>query len=454
MNDTICAIATSQGIGAIAIIRVSGEESKKIVNKIFKGKNLEEVKSHTINYGHIIDENNNVVDEVLVSIMDAPRTYTAEDTVEINTHGGIAPTNKVLELLLENGCRLAEPGEFTKRAYLNGRIDLLEAEAVMDMIEAKTDMQRNLAINQIDGKVSNLINDIRDDMVQIISNINVNIDYPEYDDVDIITNDLLVPKVTNLKEKIEKILKESKNGKIIKDGINTAIVGRPNAGKSSLLNALLDEEKAIVTDIAGTTRDIVEGQISINGIILNMIDTAGIRETEDLIESIGVEKSKKVINESELVLLVLNNNEEITEDIKEIIKSIQNKNYIVVLNKIDLDNKINIDELDIDKDKVVKLSIINNEGIEDLKNKIIEMFNLNKLEKQDPTYLSNSRNISILKNCYKRIQDIEEALNNNQTLDIIEMDIKNIWEELGKINGTTYEEELLDEMFKRFCLGK
>ena len=454
MNDTICAIATSQGIGAIAIIRVSGEESKKIVNKIFKGKNLEEVKSHSINYGHIIDENNNVVDEVLVSIMDAPRTYTAEDTVEINTHGGIAPTNKVLELLLENGCQLAEPGEFTKRAYLNGRIDLLEAEAVMDMIEAKTDMQRNLAINQIDGKVSNLINDIRDDMVQIISNINVNIDYPEYDDVDIITNDLLVPKVTNLKEKIEKILKESKNGKIIKDGINTAIVGRPNAGKSSLLNALLDEEKAIVTDIAGTTRDIVEGQISINGIILNMIDTAGIRETEDLIESIGVEKSKKVINDSELVLLVLNNNEEITEDIKEIIKSIKSKNYIVVLNKIDLDNKINIDELDIDKDKIVKLSIINNEGIEDLKNKIIEMFNLNKLEKQDPTYLSNSRNISILKNCYKRIQDIEEALNNNQTLDIIEMDIKNIWEELGKINGTTYEEELLDEMFKRFCLGK
>ena len=454
MNDTICAIATSQGIGAIAIIRVSGEESKKIVNKIFKGKNLEEVKSHTINYGHIIDENNNEVDEVLVSIMDAPRTYTAEDTVEINTHGGIAPTNKVLELLLENGCRLAEPGEFTKRAYLNGRIDLLEAEAVMDMIEAKTDMQRNLAINQIDGKVSNLINDIRDDMVQIISNINVNIDYPEYDDVDIITNDLLIPKVTNLKEKIEKILKESKNGKIIKDGINTAIVGRPNAGKSSLLNALLDEEKAIVTDIAGTTREIVEGQISINGIILNMIDTAGIRETEDLIESIGVEKSKKVINDSELVLLVLNNNEEITEDIKEIIKSIKSKNYIVVLNKIDLDNKINIDELDIDKDKIVRLSIINNEGIEDLKNKIIEMFNLNKLEKQDPTYLSNSRNISILKNCYKRIQDIEESLNNNQTLDIIEMDIKNIWEELGKINGTTYEEELLDEMFKRFCLGK
>ena len=450
MNDTICAIATAQGVGAIAIIRVSGEDSKKIVNKIFKGKNLEEVKSHTINYGHIIDENNVVVDEVLVSVMDAPRTYTAEDCVEINTHGGIAPTNKVLELLLENGCRLAEPGEFTKRAFLNGRIDLLEAEAVMDMIEAKTDIQRSLAINQIDGKVSNLINDIRNDMAQII----VNIDYPEYDDVEIITNELLIPKVSKLKEKIEKILNESKNGKIIKDGINTAIVGRPNAGKSSLLNALLDEDKAIVTDIAGTTRDIVEGQISLNGIILNMIDTAGIRETEDIIESIGVEKSKKVIKESDLVLLVLNNNEEVTEDIKEIIKEIKKKNYLVLLNKIDLDNKINLDKLDIDKDKIVKLSIINNEGIDDLKEKIIEMFNLSQIEKKDPTYLSNSRNISILKNCYKSIKDIEESLKNNQTLDIIEMDIQNIWSELGKINGTTYEEELLDEMFKRFCLGK
>ena len=454
MNDTICAIATAQGVGAIAIIRVTGEDSKKIVNKIFKGKNLEEVKSHTINYGHIIDENNVVVDEVLVSVMDAPRTYTAEDCVEINTHGGIAPTNKVLELLLENGCRLAEPGEFTKRAFLNGRIDLLEAEAVMDMIEAKTDIQRSLAINQIDGKVSNLINDIRNDMAQIIANINVNIDYPEYDDVEIITNELLIPKVSKLKEKIEKILNESKNGKIIKDGINTAIVGRPNAGKSSLLNALLDEDKAIVTDIAGTTRDIVEGQISLNGIILNMIDTAGIRETEDIIESIGVEKSKKVIKESDLVLLVLNNNEEVTEDIKEIIKEIKKKNYLVLLNKIDLDNKINLDKLDIDKDKIVKLSIINNEGIDDLKEKIIEMFNLSQIEKKDPTYLSNSRNISILKNCYKSIKDIEESLKNNQTLDIIEMDIQNIWSELGKINGTTYEEELLDEMFKRFCLGK
>ena len=453
MNDTICAIATSQGVGAIAIIRVSGEESIKIVNKIFKGKNLEKVESHTINYGHIVD-NNEVIDEVLVSVMKSPKTFTTEDVVEINTHGGIASTNKTLELLLENGCRLAEPGEFTKRAFLNGRIDLLEAEAVMDMINAKTEKQRKMAVNQIDGKTSNLINELRNDMVQIISNINVNIDYPEYDDVDIITNDILVPKIKNLKDKIKAILKESENGKIIKEGIKTSIIGRPNVGKSSLLNALLQEEKAIVTNIAGTTRDIVEGQISINGIILNMIDTAGIRKTEDMIEAIGVEKSLKIMEEADLVLFMLNNNEEISDDVKELLKKINTKKYLVLINKKDLEKKIKEEDLNIDKKKIVELSIINNEGIEELKEKIIEMFNINELETKDPTYLSNSRSISILKRCLKRIEDIEKSLIDNMPIDIIELDIKNIWEELGKINGTNYEEELLDEMFSRFCLGK
>jgi len=454
MNDTICAISTSQGVGAIAIVRVSGSEAIDIVSSIFKGKDLKKVDTHTINYGHIIDEKGSIIDEVLVTVMKAPKTFTAEDTVEINTHGGIAPTNKVLELLQIKGCRLAEPGEFTKRAFLNGRIDLLQAEAVMDMINSKTNTQREMAANQISGKVSGLINELRDDMIQIISNINVNIDYPEYDDVDIITDEVMIPKITKLKEKIEKILKESQNGVIIKEGIKTSIIGRPNVGKSSLLNALLEEDKAIVTDIAGTTRDIVEGQISINGILLNMIDTAGIRETEDTIEAIGVEKSKKMMKESDLVLFVLNNNEELTPDIKELFNELGNKQYIVIINKTDLDKKLNIEELNVDKDRIINMSIINNEGIDELKNKIIELFNLNELETKDPTYLSNTRSISILEKCLNSVKEIEKGLQNNMPIDMIELDIRNIWEILGTINGTTYEEELLDEMFSRFCLGK
>ena len=454
MNDTICAIATSQGVGAIAIIRVSGEDSIKIVNSIFKGKDLTKVESHTINYGHIINKKKEIIDEVLVSVMKAPKTFTVEDVVEINTHGGIAPTNKVLEELLINGCRLAEPGEFTKRAFLNGRIDLLEAEAVMDMIEAKTESQRKMAANQIDGKTSTLINELRNDMIEVISNINVNIDYPEYDDVDVITNEIMIPKIVKLKERINKILKESKNGLIIKEGIKTSIIGRPNVGKSSLLNALLQEDKAIVTDIAGTTRDIVEGQISINGIILNMIDTAGIRETEDVIEAIGVEKSIKMMNDSDLVLFILNNNEELTKDVEKLLKEVQNKKYIIIVNKKDLETKLDLSKSNINKDNIINMSIINNQGIEELKERITEMFNLSQIETKDPTYLSNTRSISILEKCLQSIEEVENGLNNSMPIDMIELDIRNIWEKIGEINGSTYEEELLDEMFSRFCLGK
>ena len=453
MNDTICAIATAQGIGAIAIVRVSGTEAIDIVNNIFKGKDLSKVESHTINYGRIVDQEE-VIDEVLVSVMKSPKTFTTEDVVEINTHGGIAPTNRVLQLLLESGCRLAEPGEFTKRAFLNGRIDLLEAEAVMDMIDAKTDTQRKMAANQIEGKTSSLINDLRSDMVQIISNINVNIDYPEYDDVEIITQDVLIPKIVKLKDKLRKILRESKNGKIIKDGIKTAIIGKPNVGKSSLLNALLQEDKAIVTNIAGTTRDIVEGQIVINGIVLNMIDTAGIRETEDVIEALGVEKSIKMMEDSDLVFFMLNNNEELSDDLKELLLKVKEKNYLILINKVDLDSKLNKDELEVDSNRIIEMSITENKGIEELKEKIIELFNLNEIETNDPTYLSNSRSISIIKKCLKKVEEVEKAVEENMPIDMIELDIKYIWEELGKINGSTYEEELLDEMFKRFCLGK
>lgn len=454
MNDTICAIATSQGKGAIAIIRVSGEDSIEIVNKIFKGKDLTKVDSHTINYGHIVDNMGREIDEVLVSVMLSPKTFTTENVVEINTHGGMAPTNQVLKMLLRNGCRLAEPGEFTKRAFLNGRIDLLEAEAVMDKINAQTSIQNDLASNQLNGKVSDLINELRDDMVQIISNINVNIDYPEYDDVEIMTDELLIPKISKFKEKITKILRESKNGKIIKDGIKTSIIGEPNVGKSSLLNELLEEDKAIVTDIAGTTRDIVEGQVNLNGIILNIIDTAGIRKTDDIVESLGVEKSKKMMNESDLVLFMINNNEIISQSIKDLINEIKNKNYIIILNKTDLENKADLKELNIDFNNVVKTSIKDRIGIEELKEKIIELFNISDIEEKDPTYLSNTRSISILEECLNSVEDIENGLKNNQPIDMIELDIKNIWEKLGEINGTTYEEELLDEMFSRFCLGK
>ncbi len=453
MNDTICAISTSQGVGAIAIIRVSGPDSIEIVNKLFQGKDLTKVETHTINYGFIVDKDQKI-DEVLVSVMRAPKTFTTEDVVEINTHGGIAPTNKVLEELLVNGCRLAEPGEFTKRAFLNGRIDLIEAESIMDMINAKTNTQREMAANGINGKVSDLINKLRDDMIQIISNINVNIDYPEYDDVDIITNDILLPKITKLKDKINKILEESKNGKLIKEGIKTSIIGRPNVGKSSLLNALLEEDKAIVTEIAGTTRDIVEGQISIKGILLNIIDTAGIRDTSDKVEAIGVEKSLKTMEESDLVLFMLNNNEEITEDIKELISKVKNKEYLVLINKTDLESKLDLDNINIDKNRVVYLSIINNKGIEELKEKISELFNISNITSSDPTYLNNARSISILNKCLNKVGEVEEAVKNNMPIDMIELDIKSIWEELGTINGSTYEEELLDEMFKRFCLGK
>ena len=337
---------------------------------------------------------------------------------------------------------------------INGRIDLLEAEAVSDKINALTTKQNELANNQLTGKVSDLINNLRDEMIQIISNINVNIDYPEYDDVDTITNELLIPKISDLKNKITKILDESNNGKIIKDGIKTSIIGSPNVGKSSLLNELLGSEKAIVTDIAGTTRDIVEGQISINGILLNMIDTAGIRKTTDKVEEIGVKKSIRMLEESDLVLFVLNNNDPLQNEQKELFKSLKNKKYLILINKVDLEQKLNISELKIAEDKIIKMSIINHQGIDKLKEKIIEIFNLEELDSKDPTYLSNARSTSILKKCLKSIEEVEIGIKNNQPIDMIELDIKNIWEELGKINGSSYEEELLDEMFSRFCLGK
>ena len=451
MENTIAAIATPLGVGAIAIIRVSGVDAITIVNKIFKGKDLTKVASHTINYGHII-ENDKIIDEVLVSIMRAPRTYTKEDIVEINTHGGIATTNKVLELLIQNGCVPAEPGEFTKRAFLNGRIDLEEAEGIMNLIEAKTETALNLSINQLSGKVSQKIKDLRDDIGKILANIEVNIDYPEYEDIEQMTYDMLIPKIKEIKEKINKILDDSKSGKIITEGIKTSIIGRPNVGKSSILNAMLEEDKAIVTDIEGTTRDIVEGKINIGGFILNMVDTAGIRKTEDIVEKIGVNKSLELIDKSDLVLYVLNNNEQLTQEDLELIKKLENKNYIVIINKIDLENKLDTSLLN--SKYILKMSIKENKGIEELKQMIKEIFNLEKIELSDMTYITSARSIAILKQIKESINDIETSIENNLPIDIIEIDIKNIWDKLGEIIGISYENELIDTLFSQFCLGK
>lgn len=451
MNDTIAAISTTLGVGAISIIRVSGNDAIKIVNKIFKGKNLEKVETHTINYGHIVDKDE-IIDEVLVSVMKSPKTFTTEDVVEINCHGGISTTNKVLELVLNNGARLAEPGEFTKRAFLNGRIDLTQAESIMDLINSKNESKRKVAIKGLNGYVSNIIRNLRQEILELLASIEVNIDYPEYEDAIVMTNDIVKPKITEIKEKLTKIINESENGKILTSGIKTIIIGKPNVGKSSILNRLLDEEKAIVTDIEGTTRDTVEGSITINGVSLNIIDTAGIRETEDIVEKIGVEKSLSLINEADLIVIVLNNNEELTEEDKKILTSCKDKKVIVVINKSDLERKINLD--DIKYQNIVYTNTIDLNGINSLKEKIVELFNLNELEQQDYTYLSNVRQISLAKDAYQILEEVDNGIKNEVPVDMIEIDIKRAWEKLGEIIGETYTEELIDQLFSQFCLGK
>ena len=445
MEDTIVAISTALGVGAISIIRVSGKEALNIVNKIYD-QDITKYEANTINYGHIIDQNK-VIDEVLVSVFKAPKTYTKEDIVEINSHGGIAVTNKIVELLLENGCRQAEPGEFTKRAFLNGRIDLLEAESVMDLIDAKTDTARKMAINGVDGKLSKKINDIRDLGLDLISNIEVNIDYPEYEDIEVMTIEKVRDFSLKLNKSIDELLKDSENGKLIKEGINTVIIGRPNVGKSSILNCLLNEDKAIVTDIPGTTRDVVEGAIRLNGILINFLDTAGIRETDNKVEKIGVDKSLSLIDRADLVLLVFNNNEKFTKEDEELLEKTKNKKRIIVINKIDLDTKI-----DREFEDSVKISA--NEEVEPLLKKINELFELDKINNGDMTYLSNIRTINLLKQAKKISKELITSLDNDLPIDMLEIDIRNILDLLGEITGQKYDNELIDRLFSNFCLGK
>lgn len=447
MNDTIVGLSTAVATQAVSIIRVSGKESIKIVNNIFKGKDLEKVESHTINYGHIF-YHDKIIDEVLVSIMKSPKTYTKEDIVEINSHGGISTTNKIIEILLELGCRLAEPGEFTKRAFLNGRIDLIEAEAINDLINAKTEKNRTLALNNMNGKLTFKINEIREELIKIISNIEVNIDYPEYEDINVVTTKKIVDTITKLKSSLEKLLKDSKDSKLIKNGINVAIIGKPNVGKSSILNHLLEEDKAIVTDIAGTTRDIVEGQILINGALINLIDTAGIRETNDLVEKIGVKKSLDYIDKSDLVLIVLNNNEELSSEDKEIIDQVSDTKRLIFVNKNDLSNKLHLEY------KYVTGNTINKDGLDNLKNAIIKKFELDNIMEKDISYISNIRQVNHIKDALNSINSALDNINKDISIDIIEIDLRSAWESLGDIIGANYNEELIDNLFANFCLGK
>ena len=450
MNDTICAISTALGVGAISIIRVSGDDAIDIVNKIFD-KDLTKKESHTINYGHIVYKGE-IIDEVMVSIMKSPKTFTKEDIVEINSHGGVAVTNKVLEILLLEGARLAEPGEFTKRAFLNGRIDLVEAESIMDLIESKTETSRKLAISGMEGKVSKLVKNIIDNLVKVNANIEVNIDYPEYEDIEIVTKEKIEEMSKYINKELTKLLNESENGKLIKDGINTLILGRPNVGKSSILNKLIEEDKAIVTSVAGTTRDIVEGQIRVNGILLNIIDTAGVRETEDIVEKIGVEKSLSLVNDADLIILVFNNNEKLTDEDKKLLEYTKEKKRIIVINKIDLENNLDISNLK--NERIVKVSALKDSGIENLKNEINDMFNLEEINSGDFTYLSNSRQISLVKKAVEISKNLEDALNNDVPIDLLEIDIKEICEILGEIIGESYDDKLIDTLFSNFCLGK
>ncbi len=449
-NDTIAAIATSMGRSAVNIIKISGPESISIVSKIFT-KDLSKLEPNTINYG-FIKEGNELIDEVLVSLFTSPNSQTGEDIVEINTHGGISVTNKVLELVLSNGARLAEPGEFLKRAFLNGKKDLIEAEAISDLINAKTEEARKMSLKGLSGELSKKIKTLRNKILNIIANIEVNIDYPEYEDAIIYTNELLKTNINEIQSDLEKLVKESEKGTLLNNGINVGIVGKPNVGKSSLLNLLINEDKAIVTDIEGTTRDIVEGNITINGVTLNLIDTAGIRETNNVVEKLGVEKSKDIINKSDLIIALFDISRPFTLEDEAILSSIKAKKSIIILNKTDLPTKIDLNKFT--SYNVIKTSVKEDIGKDKLLNMIKELFSLNEIETGDFTYLSNARQISLIKEALKLCLEIKYQNEQNTPVDLIQIDLQNLWEKLGEIIGDAYKDELLDEIFSKFCLGK
>ena len=449
-DDIIVGISTAFAEGAISIVRLSGKGSIELVNKIFKGKDLTKVASHTINYGHMIDSNNNVIDEVLISVFKAPKTYTKEDVVEINCHGGMFVTNQIYELLVLNNARPATPGEFTKRAFLNGRIDLTKAEAVMDIIEAENLTASRMATSALMGSTKEKVDDLRKRLMDIISIISVNIDYPEYDDVEELTNNQILPKLKDIYGDIINILERSKSAKYLKNGVETAIIGKPNVGKSSLLNALLEEQKAIVTAIPGTTRDTIEAKINLGSVTLNLIDTAGIRNTEDVVEKIGVEKSFEVISKAELVLLVLDGSRKIDESDRELLELVKNKKHLTIVNKSDLKQVIDLNELE----NPIIISTSSTKDIENLKNEITKIIGIYDLKNKDITYISNARQIEKFSKAKDEIVESLNEIDNNLSIDFIDIHLRAAWLYLGEIIGETSTESLIDELFSRFCLGK
>lgn len=456
--DTITSISTPMGEGAIGIVRLSGPQAVEIADILYKGKHLlNDVPSHTINYGHIIDpESKEVVEEVMVSVLRAPKTFTREDIIEINCHGGILTINRVLELTMTYGARMAEPGEFTKRAFLNGRIDLFQAEAVMDFIRSKTDRASKVAMNQIEGRLSDLIKKQRQSILEILAQVEVNIDYPEYDDVEGATTEFLLEQSKEIKQEINRLLDTGAQGKIMREGLSTVIVGKPNVGKSSMLNNLIQDNKAIVTEVAGTTRDVLEEYVNVRGVPLRLVDTAGIRETEDIVEKIGVERSRKALSQADLILFVLNNNEALTQEDYTLYEVVKNEDVIVIVNKMDLEQNIDINEVKdmIGDTPLIQTSMLKQEGIDELEIQIRDLFFGGEVQNQDMTYVSNSRHISLLKQARQTIQDAIDAAESGVPMDMVQIDLTRTWEILGEIIGETASDELIDQLFSQFCLGK